>query len=137
MGPLRLQSILLLAVGAALLLGMVAWWILRRRKTPEERERERRTFLKEKGRITDGSILDVHELTPNGDGPRQFLIYSYDVRGVSYEASQDVTALQEVDLNACRMGLPTSVKYDPHNPGNSIVVAEGWSGLRHHMPMYH
>lgn len=136
MGPLRLQYFLLLAGGAALLLGLLAWWILRRRKTPEERERERRAFLKEKGRITDGTILDVRELTPNGDAPLQFLIYSYDVAGVSYEASQDVTPLQEVDLNACRLGLPASVKYDPHNPGNSIVVAEGWSGLRHHMPMY-
>jgi len=26
--------------------------------------------------------------------------------------------------------LPTSVRYDPHNPGNSIVVSEKWMGLR-------
>jgi len=26
--------------------------------------------------------------------------------------------------------LPTSVKYDPQNPGNSLVVSERWMGLR-------
>jgi hypothetical protein len=51
---------------------------------------------------------------------------------VSYEASQDVTHLRHmVDLHTCRVGLPASIKYDPTNPGNSIVVAETWSGLRH------
>jgi hypothetical protein len=59
------------------------------------------------------------------------LIYQYDVAGVSYEASQDVTYLRQwINLHSCRLGVPTSVKYDPHNPGNSMVVSEGWIGLR-------
>ncbi len=59
------------------------------------------------------------------------LIYTYDVAGVTYEASQDVTHLRQfIDLYSCRLGLPTSVKYDPHNPGDSIVISETWSGLR-------
>ena len=59
------------------------------------------------------------------------LIYTYDVAGVSYEASQDVTHLRQfIDLYSCRLGLPASVKYDPHNPGDSIVISETWSGLR-------
>jgi hypothetical protein len=59
------------------------------------------------------------------------LIYQYDVAGVSYEASQDVTYLRQwINLHSCRLGLHTSVKYDPHNPGNSMVIAEGWIGLR-------
>jgi hypothetical protein len=36
-----------------------------------------------------------------------------------------------VDLHSCRAGLMTSIKYDPGNPGNSIVIAENWTGLRH------
>jgi hypothetical protein len=28
------------------------------------------------------------------------------------------------------LGLHTSVKYDARNPGNSMVIAEGWIGLR-------
>ena len=57
--------------------------------------------------------------------------FQYDVAGVSYEASQDVTHLRHlVDLHTCRVGLPASIKYDPTNPGNSIVIAENWTGLR-------
>ncbi len=138
MGPLRLHPYLYLASGSALLvLGWAAWSLLRRQPTPEERERARRTFLKENGRITDGTIFDVQELPGAGDAPVQLLMFSYDVAGVSYEASQDITQLRQMlDLHACKVGLPASVKYDPHNPGNSIVVAEGWSGLRHNLPVY-
>ena len=67
----------------------------------------------------------------NPERPATLLIYHYDVAGVSYEASQEITYLRQfVNLHSCRLGLPTSVKYDPHNPGNSIVVSESWFGLR-------
>ena len=83
------------------------------------------------GRITDGTVIDVQEVTANGHRPSTMLIYQYDVAGVSYEASQDVTYLRQwINLHSCRLGLPTSVKYDPHNPGNSMVISEGWMGLR-------
>jgi hypothetical protein len=59
------------------------------------------------------------------------LIYQYDVAGVSYEASQEVTYLRpRINLHSCRLGVPTSVRYDPQNPGNSMVVSERWLGLR-------
>jgi len=59
------------------------------------------------------------------------VIFHYDVAGVTYEASQDVTQLQEyVNPKNCRIGVPASIRYDPQNPGNSIVVAETWTGLR-------
>ena len=58
-------------------------------------------------------------------------IYQYDVAGVSYEASQDVTYLRQlINLHSCRLGLPTSVRFDPQIPGNSLVVSERWIGLR-------
>jgi hypothetical protein len=102
-----------------------------RRRTPEQRERERRDRINEIGRITDGTVIDVSEMPANGHGEMQLLIYHYDVAGVSYEASQDVTTLRHrVDLHSCKVGLMTSIKYDPSNPGNSIVIAEEWSGLR-------
>jgi len=50
---------------------------------------------------------------------------------VSYEASQDVTYLRQlINLHSCRLGVPTSVRYDPQNPINSMVVSERWVGLR-------
>ena len=126
------MSIMLLS-GTALT--AVTWAIARaRRKTPEQLEKLRREYIQENGRITDGTVIDTQELS-QGDGENvsesQLVIYQYDVGGVSYEASQDVTTLRHfVDLHNCRIGLPASVKYDPQNPGNSIVIAENWSGLR-------
>ena len=83
--------------------------------------------ISETGRITDGTVIDVNEMQGNGSGSGelQLLIYHYDVAGVSYEASQDVSSLRHmVDLHSCRAGLMTSIKYDPGNPGNSIVISE-------------
>lgn len=106
-------------------------FLKRKKKTPDEVERERRVWLNEIGRITDGTVIDVQEISPDGHRPATMLIYQYDVAGVSYEASQDVTYLRQwINLQSCRLGLPTSVKYDPHNPGNSMVISEGWMGLR-------
>lgn len=127
---LRLYAIAALA--AAGVIAVAAVIVRRGRKTPEQRERERRMRISEIGRITDGTVIDVTELEGHGAGEMQLLVYHYDVAGVSYEASQDVTTLRHrVDLHSCRAGLMTSIKYDPANPGNSIVIAENWSGLRH------
>ncbi len=137
---LRMDSLRLYGLAAAsgvLLLG--AYVLLRRKpKSPDDLERERRAWLEGTGRITDGTVIDVQELTPEEFGkekqkPRAaiMLIYKYDVAGVSYECSQDVTYLRHwINLHSCRLGLHTSVKYDPQNPGNSLVVSENWMGLR-------
>ena len=104
----------------------------RKPKTPEQLERERRAWLEGTGRITDGTVIDVQELSAAGNHHAAvMLIYKYDVAGVSYECSQDVTYLRHwINLHSCRLGLHTSVKYDPQNPGNSLVVSENWMGLR-------
>ncbi|HEY6251671.1 MAG TPA: hypothetical protein VI685_17065 [Candidatus Angelobacter sp.] len=121
-----------IAIAAAGISVAVTVWARRRRKTPEQREQERRMRISEVGRITDGTVTDVSELALSETGELQLLIYQYDVAGVSYEASQDVTHLRHlVDLHTCRVGLPASIKYDPSNPGNSIVIAENWTGIRH------
>jgi hypothetical protein len=128
-----LRLYLIFAVAAAGLLLALWAWARSRRKTPEQREQERRTRISAIGRITDGAVIDVNEMPGDkGSAELQLLIYQYDVAGVSYEASQDVTSLRHrVDLHSCRAGLMTSIKYDPANPGNSIVISENWNGLRH------
>jgi len=125
---IRLYGAVLCAAGLAF-----AGYALARRKpkTVEDLERERRNWLNTVGRITDGTVIDVQEVSPEGKRAATMLIYQYDVAGVSYEASQDVTYLRQwINLHSCRLGLPTSVKYDSRNPGNSMVIAEGWIGLR-------
>jgi len=126
--PLRLYSLVVGAFGAAL----AAYFLLRRKpKSADDLEQERRAWLDQIGRITDGTVIDVQELRLNEHKATTLLIFQYDVAGVSYEASQDVTYLrQRINLHSCRLGLPTSVRYDPQNPGNSIVVSEKWMGLR-------
>ena len=128
MTPIHLYSWVLAGLGTA----FAAYLLLRRKpKRPEEIERDRRAWLDQVGRITDGTVIDVQELGANGDRASTLLIFQYDVAGVSYEASQDVTYLRQlINLHSCRLGLPTSVRYDPQNPGNSIVVSERWMGLR-------
>src|ERR1700690_322014 len=122
-----------LALIAGLLAAVLAGYAIfgRKKKTADEIERERRDWLIQVGRIPDGMVIDVQELASNGRSAATMLIFQYDVGGVSYEASQDVTYLRQwVNLHSCRLGLPTSVRYDPQNPGNSIVVSEKWMGLR-------
>jgi hypothetical protein len=103
----------------------------RKKKTPEQRETLRRERISSIGRITDGTLLDVHEYDPNTEHAVRMVIYSYEVAGAQYECSQDVTNLQQsFDVHAYRIGVAASVKYDPKNPGNSIVISESWCGLR-------
>jgi hypothetical protein len=106
-------------------------WLGRRKKTPEQREALRRQRISAHGRITDGTVLDVQEFDSDTGHSVQMVIYTYDVAGVQYECSQDLTHLRQIlDLHSCRIGVATSVKYDPYHPGNSIVMAETWCGLR-------
>src|SRR5437016_13217636 len=114
-----------IAIAAAAFTVAAGMWTRRRRKTPEQRERERRLRISETGRITDGTVIDVSHLDLNGSGEMQLLIYQYHVAGVSYEASQDITQLRHiVGLDSCIIGLAASVNYHPTRTCDSIVVAE-------------
>ena len=127
MTHLRWYSVSLLAASAAV--AAFAW--LGRKRQKNDREQERRLWLSRAGRLTIGTALDVQELADEQEHLQQLLIYRYDIAGVAYEASQDVTHLRQfIDVHSCRLGLPASVRYDPQNPGNSIVISEPWSGLR-------
>ncbi len=128
MTSLRLYSYIF--GGAAALAAGTIYWALRQKKSPQDAEQKRRAYLNTFGRITDGTVIDVNDVSTNGQPGMQLLIYQYDVAGVQYECSQDVTYLRHrVDLHSCKLGIPTSVKYDPQNPGDSIVVSEEWIGL--------
>ncbi len=144
---------LLIAAGA-LLAGAVAlllYRLYRRPQDPEEEERRRRFQLNQVGRIVEGLVVDIVE-TPGAAAPtdgssffsrrkaaaldgsasrmRRLVLYSYSISGVTYETAQDVTGLQErLRLERLAAGQPASIKYDPANPSNSILVADDWSGI--------
>ncbi len=118
------------AASVAAIGGVVVWWVLTHRKSAEEKERERRQHLVLHGRIIDGSVLDWSEQPNSTD--LGTLHYRYYIAGVSYECAQDLAFLKGAALvDATCLGRPASVRYDPKNPANSIILAEGWSGLQH------
>jgi hypothetical protein len=137
--PLQLAKVSEITAGAILIAGAAAfgaWLVFRRRPTPEELELARRLFLTQSGRLVDGTLLEICEI-PGDDGrPLTMLIYDYVIGGVDYQCSQDITNMGDtVDPNQIRAGFPCSVRYQPGNPHNSIVVAEKWSGLRVNIPL--
>ena len=118
---------------------------------PEDEERRRRSQLNQVGRIVEGLVVELVESQgpvatvsspaklpsgkaapagSGGNGLRRLVRYSYSIAGVTYETAQDVTGLEErLCLERIASGQPASVKYDPSNPSNSILVADDWSGL--------
>lgn len=141
---------LILALGglAVALVAFLAYTILRPAENPEEAERKRRLHLNQIGRIAEGHVVELLELAAepekkrgalvrsrarplaNGSG-RKLVSYSYSISGVTYQTAQDVTGLDsQVRFERLVAGQPASVKYDPANPSDSILVADDWSGLR-------
>jgi hypothetical protein len=124
------------------LTGLALWLVLHKRPTAEELELARRHFLVQSGRLVDAMLLDIYDVEAPGKtkkDPTQtltMLLYHYRIGGVDYQCSQDITQLGGVlDPAQVRAGFPCTVRYQPGNPQNSIVVAEGWSGLRLGLPV--
>ena len=100
------------------ILGYRAWQ--RSRITPAERERRRCAWIMATGKMGDAALVEVHDAV---------VFYSYGVRGVEYTASQDLGLLGRAHVDLADVHA-LSVKYDPRNPANSIIMSEDWSGLR-------
>ncbi len=137
-----------LVVAAA---AMILYHYFQKPDDPEGEERRRRFQLNQVGRIVEGLVVELVE-TPaspaqesrssmfprrkaavSGEGAsdiRRLVRYSYSIAGVTYETAQDVTGLEErLCMERLAAGQPASVKYDPSNPSNSILVADDWSGI--------
>lgn len=129
---------------------MAAYFLFRKRDTdPSEVEKQRRLYLNKIGRIVEGQILEIvdkpaelkqepprrlarRKAAPNGSAPidTRLLYYTYSISGVTYETAQDITGMEErACLGHAVAGQAASVKYDPSNPSNSILLADDWSGL--------
>jgi hypothetical protein len=126
----------------------IIFWLRRKPEDAAEIERQRRAYLNRVGRIVEGQVLEVVEnaggspepkragktskplaaATTNGN--QRLLYYTYSISGVTYETAQDITGLEErLHLTRVAAGQTASVKYDPSNPSNSILLADDWSGL--------
>ncbi len=129
-------------------MAMIAYAFFRPAEAPEDIERKRRLHLNQIGRIAEGQVVELVEHPPEplaakktilgprarplaDSGPRQLVSYSYAISGVTYHTAQDITGLEgQIRFELLVAGQPASVKYDPANPSDSILVADDWSGLR-------
>jgi hypothetical protein len=141
---------LVLAMGGAAVaaLAMIAYAFFRPAEPPHNIERKRRLHLNQIGRIAEGQIVELAEHPPEPPGagksvfgsrarpipdsrPRHLVSYSYAISGVTYHTAQDITGLEgQIRFERLVTGQPASIKYDPANPSDSILVADDWSGLR-------
>lgn len=141
---------LMLALGGGSLMAilLIVYAFARPKVDAEDAERKRRLHLNHIGRIAEGQVVELSEQTaepaeePRGlfggkakpledRGPRHLVSYSYSISGVTYHTAQDITGLEsQVRFERLVAGQQASVKYDPSNPSDSILVADDWSGLR-------
>jgi hypothetical protein len=136
-----------LGVGSLFAIALIVFAFLRPNVDPEEAERKRRLHLNHIGRIAEGQVVELNENPPEpaqerrsfltrsrplaDNRPRHMVSYSYSISGVTYHTAQDITGLEsQVRFDRLMAGQQASVKYDPANPSDSILVADDWSGLR-------
>jgi hypothetical protein len=142
------KLVLGLGAGSILAIGLIVFAFMRPNVDPEEEERKRRLHLNLIGRIAEGQVVELNEQAPEpkqerrallpprarplaDERPRHMVSYSYSISGVTYHTAQDVTGLEsQVRFERLMAGQQASVKYDPANPSDSILVADDWSGLR-------
>jgi len=103
-------------------LAVTVFLLLRKRTSPDEIERLRRLDVGAHGRLHEGMVTDVYENT---------VYFTYSVRGVEYQATQDLSMLLDrVPGEMHTLIGPVTLKYIANNPANSVVLCEHWSGLR-------
>jgi hypothetical protein len=91
--------------------------IFRRKKSGDEASR--RATLLRTGRITEGSIFDV--ITDDAGAITQ-VFYNYEINGVEYESSQALDEGQKQHPDDYFPGARVTVRFNPRQPGNSVVV---------------
>jgi len=71
---------------AIVLIAAAVWIGYNKRNSPERREQRRRLFVNREGRLGEAMIIDVID---------DALVFQYEVNGVSYTGSQDVSGLRQ------------------------------------------
>lgn len=119
-------DVLIASAGVTAALAIMVWTLWQNRLTPLQRElrrefRRRQTIARE-GRIIEATVNDIQD---------DAIYYSYQLQGVVYHTSQDVSVFRDT-LPVARERLvgPAACKYIVTNPANSLVICEEWSGLK-------
>ncbi len=89
------------------------------RRKQDNSEAARRARLLRTGRIAEGSILDIGT---DDEGQIIHIFYSYEINGVDYESSQTLDETQRTQPANYSPGARVVIRFDPHQPANSVVV---------------
>ncbi len=89
-----------------------------RRKKVDDQSTQRARLLVG-GRITEGRIIDI---TTDANGTLTNIFYTYQAGGVDYESSQMLDSEQQQRLTNFVLGTTVTVRFDPRQPGSSVVV---------------
>ena len=89
------------------------------RRQKADPEVARRAVLLQAGRITEGMIFDV---STDDAGTITHIFFSYIVNGVDHESSQTLDEAQRQQPTNYAPGARVTVRYDPRQPANSVVV---------------
>ncbi|MBL8167845.1 MAG: hypothetical protein JNJ50_06815 [Acidobacteria bacterium] len=73
-------------------------------------------WLMQFGRVTEGRVIDFLQ-----DDVGTTIFYRYNIANVDYETSQKLTPEQLTRSHLYVPGASITVRYDPKNPGSSIV----------------
>lgn len=92
---------------------------LDRFRKKKEDESSRIARLLKTGRIVEGHILDI---TSDAAGRITQVFYAYNIAGVEYESSQLLDSQQQTVAKRYWPGARVEIRYDPRQPGNSVVV---------------
>lgn len=99
------------------------------RRKPVDTEADRRARLLQTGRITDGFVTNIGaddqeiDADDNAETVTDVIYFTYQVNGVDYNSSQTLTAEQlQRSTTAYAPGTTVTVRYDPRQPANAIVV---------------
>lgn len=95
----------------------MAFFDFLKKKKRQDPDLNRRRYLMEVGRITDGRIIDTY-IDNRG---REIAFYLYTLNGVDFESSEILTEEQRRDPLKYAPGAKVGVRYDPRNQGNSML----------------
>jgi len=91
--------------------------LFRRKQT--DTDDARRARLLQQGRIADAVVIDLG--ASDTDDPN-VIYFAYEVSGVDYQSSEVLSQEQRQRPLDYTPGASITVRYDPRQPGNSVVV---------------
>ncbi|HYX40391.1 MAG TPA: DUF3592 domain-containing protein [Pyrinomonadaceae bacterium] len=89
------------------------------RRKQDNSEAARRARLLRTGRIGEGTIFDI---ATDKQGHITHVFYAYEINGVEYESSQTLDDAQRTHAADYVAGAPITIRFDPRQPANSVVV---------------